>query len=234
VRFVGDAGLDDQKIFASVARRNGEFVIRACHDREIEVYNARCQRWERIKLFELVATLPWEFEQRVVFTHARQRRRVRVGFGWAQIRLLETDQILWVLVAHRFDDESDLILLTNVPLRRSSDVRQVYADWRRRGKIEHGYRFEQEEGLDVEDLRVTTLERMRRLFVLVLLAAQFVCYIERTWSSAAVQWFRRLGGKLGLKSDLNGLYVLLRGISAVWQAAATLQFMLTTPFPVET
>jgi len=233
LRFVGDAGLDDQKIFAQVARVQGEFVFRACHDRQIEVYNPRLDRWEAEKLFDLVASVPLEFEQKVVFTHARQIRRVRMGFGWFKIRLLETGQVLWVLVAHDFEDGHDLILLTNVPLETAGTVRAVYADWRLRGRIEHGYRFDQEEGLDVEDVRVKTLEPMRRLFILVLLAAQFVCYINRTWTQPAILWLRQLGGKLGLKSDLNGPYVLLRGISAVWQTVATLTFAATHPFPHE-
>lgn len=233
LRFVGDAGLDDQKVFAQVARVHGEFVIRACHDRQIEVYNARLKRWEREALFDLVATVPFEFEQEVIFTHARKRRTVRMSFGWFKIRLLENGQELWVLVAHDPKGEHTLILLTNVPLESAEGVRQVYHDWRLRSRIEHGYRFDQEEGLDVEDVRVETLERMRRVFILVLLAAQFVGHIGRTWSTAAVLWLRQLGGKLGLKSDRNGLYVLLRGIGAVWQAAATITFAINHPFPTE-
>ena len=231
LRFGGDAGLDDQKVFAQVARVRGEFVIRGCHDREIEVYNPQRKRWEREKLFDLVATIPLGFEQKVVFMHARKIRRVRTGFGWLQMRLPDTQQVLWLWVAHSFDDDHDLILLTNVSLRSASQVRQVYRDWRLRGKIEQGDRFEQEQGLEVEDLRVETLERMRRLFVFVLLAAQFICYIGRTWTQPTVRWLRVLGGNLGLKSDRNGLYVLMRGISAVWQTAATLTFSASHPFP---
>lgn len=233
LRFVGDAGLDDQKIFAQVARVAGEFVIRACHDRNVEVYNARLQRWEAEKLFDLTATVAFEFEQEVLFTHARKTRRARMGFGWLQIRLPETQQELWVIVAHDFEHEHDLVLLTNVFLTTADLVRQVYADWRQRAQIEHGYRFEQEAGLDVEDLRLKTLERMRRLFLFVLLAAQFVCHIDRNWNAQAVRWLRLLGGKLDLESDCDGLYILLRGISAVWQAAATLTFVLNHPFPTE-
>jgi hypothetical protein len=132
LRFVGDSGLDDQKIFAQVARVHGEFVIRACHDRQIEVYNPRLQRWEREALFDLVATVPFEFEQEVLFTHARKTRRARMGFGWFKIRLLETQQEVWVLVAHDFEAQHDLILLTNVPLETPGTVRQVYHDWRLR------------------------------------------------------------------------------------------------------
>lgn len=231
LRFVGDAGLDDQKVFAQVERVHAEFVFRACHDRQLEVYNDRLHRWEAGTLFDLVATVPFQFEQDVQFTHARQVRIVRTGFGWFKIRLLETQQVLWVVVAHDSVDNHNLILLTNVVLQNADTVRQVYGDWRQRGNIEHGYRFDQEDGLDVEDMRVETLEHMRRLFVLVLLAAQFVYFIGRTWTRTAVRWLRDLGGKLGLKSDCDGPYVLLRGISAVWQTAATLTFAAHHPFP---
>jgi len=231
LRFVGDAGLDDQKVFQQVARVHAEFVIRACHERVLQVYNVRLARWEDATLFDLVATVPFEFEQDVLFTHARKQRIARIGFGWFKIRLLDTEQVLWVIVAHDFERDHDLILLTNVPLENADTVRQVYADWRQRGNIEHGYRFAQEEGLDVEDMRVETLEHMRRLFILVLLAAQFTYHIGRTWTKVAVLWLRQLGGKLGLKCDLDGPYVLMRGISAVWQTVATLTFSASHPFP---
>jgi hypothetical protein len=233
LRFVADSGLDDQKVFAQVERVQGEFVIRACHDRRVEVYNARLKRWESELLFDLVESVPFEFEQRVVFAHARRLRRARIRFGWFAVRLPDSHQTVWVLVAYDVQREHSLVLLTNVPLDTADIVRQVYTDWRQRSLIEHGYRFDQEEGLDVEDMRVETLERMRRLFILVLLAAQFVCAVARTWSQAALVWLRTLGGRLGLQQDRNGLYVLLRGISAVWQTAATLTFLAYHPFPKE-
>jgi hypothetical protein len=70
-----------------------------------------------------------------------------------------------------------------------------------------------------------------RLFMLVLLAAQFVSFIAQAWTPPAIRWLRKLGGKLGLKNDLDGLYVLMRGISAVWQTVSTLRFLATHPFP---
>ena len=231
LRFVGDSGLDDQKIFAQVERQSAEFIFRAAHNRRVEVFNPRLPRWESELLFDLVARVPFEFEQDVIFTHARAERRVHLHFGWFEIRLPETQQALWVLVAHDAQRQHNLVLLTNIPLLEARIVRQVYGDWRQRSHIEHGYRFDQEEGLDVEDMRVETLERMRRLFILVLLAAQFICAIGRTWSPAAVIWLRQLGGKLGLSSDRDGLYILMRGISAVWQTAATLAFLANHPFP---
>jgi len=107
----------------------------------------------------------------------------------------------------------------------------LYSDWRLRGRIEQGYRFAQEQGLDIEDLRVQTLERMRRLFALVLLAAQFVFHLMKRWPAKAVLWLRKLGGKLGLPTDRDGPYIVLRGLGAVWQTVATLSWTAIQPFP---
>ncbi len=175
--------------------------------------------------------MPLPLKLRVAFTHARKVRHVDIELGWLRLRLPETQQLLWAVVAHHPDDDHDLVLLTNIPVRTAAEAQIVYTEWRYRPQIEHTYRFDQEDGLDVEDVRVRTLERMRRLFVLALLAALFVYHVAQAWPQHMVLWLRRLGGKLGLSSDLDGPYVLLAGISAVFVAAATLTFAAQHPFP---
>jgi len=231
LRFVGDAGLDDKKIFHQVALVNGEFIFRACHNRKVEVYNERLDRWEPELLDDLTATVWFPLTLRVAFTHARKVRVVEMGLGWLKIRLPETHQQLWVLVAHDPDLDRDLVLITNVPIHTPDDAQMVYTEWRYRPHIEHTYRFDQEDGLDVEDMRVQTLERMRRIFVLVLLAALFVYHIAHAWPRHMILWLRRLGGKLGLSSDRDGPYILLAGIRAVLVTVATLKFAAQHPFP---
>jgi hypothetical protein len=230
LRFVADSGLDDQKNFAFLGRN--EFIIAAKHmDRLVEVYNGRLHRWETEHLQDLVDCVPWQVTYQVAFQHARRTTLTDLKMGWFRIRLPNTHQILWVLVAEDKLHLQPLTLLTNIPLRSVAIAQQVYADWRLRSRIEHGYRFDQEQGLDLEDLRVRTLERMRRIFALVILAAQFVFFIAKRWPPKAVLWLRKLGGKLGLKSDRDGPYILLRGLSAVWQCMATLSWLSIQPFP---
>ncbi len=237
VRYVGDSGLDDQKVFGQVERVRAHFIIRACHlNRTVQVYNPRLDRWETESLQAMVNTVPHEGSFEASFNHAGYKWVSIVNLGWLLIRLPDTEHPLWVLVAEDTDEggrERTLVLLTNVPIHSMEDAQEVYSDWRMRGRIEHGYRFDQEQGLDVEDMRVRTLERMRRLFVLVLLAAHFVFYLMESWPAAAVMWLRRLGGKLGRKSDRDGPYIVLRGLSAVWQAVAALTWLLVSPFPHE-
>ena len=231
LRFVGDAGLDDRKIFGWIDLVDGEFTIQACHDRKVEVYNERLDRWEEELLDDLTATVPLPLKLRVAFTHARKVRVVEMALGWLKIQLPKTQQVLWVLVAHDPDLDRDLVLITNVPIHTAHDAETVYIEWRYRPQIEHTYRFDQEDGLDVEDVRVQTMERMRRIFVIVLLAALFVYHIAHAWPQQMVLWLRRLGCKLGLSSDRDGPYILLVGIRAVFVTVATLAFAAQHPFP---
>lgn len=236
VRYVGDAGLDDQKIFRWVEECQAEFVIRASHlDRMVEIYNPNRGEWEREHLQELVDTVPLEAEWVVQFKHAGYTRQATIQIGWLSVRLPGSERDLWVLVAYEAATdtakERTLVLLTNVPVQSVAQAQSVYSDWRLRTRIEHGYRFDQEQGLDVEDMRVQTVERMRRLFALVLVAAQFVFYLIERWPPVAVQWLREVGGKLGLGIDRDGPYLLLRGLSALCQTVATLTHLALHPFP---
>jgi hypothetical protein len=242
LRFVGDSGLDDKKIFEWIASEaQGEFVIRASHlNRRVEVYNPRLDRWEAESLQELVRTVEFLATWQVTFKHAGKRRLATVKVGWFHLRLPEeTDQHhqqeLWAVVAEEYDAADKavrtLVLLSSVAIFEVAQAQELYEDWRLRGRIEHGYRFCQEQGLEVEDMRVRSVERMRRLFMMVLLAAQFVMHLMERWPPVGVGWLRLLGGKLGLQIDRDGPYIVLRGLSAVWQTVATLTLLRVCPFP---
>ena len=111
------------------------------------------------------------------------------------------------------------LLLTGRPILDAHSARTAYDAWRHRPQIEHTYRCDQERGLEVEDMPVHTLERMRRLFALVLIAALFVYYIAHVWPEPAVRWLLELGGKLHYKLD------------AVFVIVAPLAFATRFPFP---
>ena len=229
--FVADSGLDDQKIFAQMDLVDAEFIIRACHNRKVEVYNERLDRWEEEMLDVLTATVPLPLELQVAFTHARKVRVAEIGLGWLKIRLPGKQPVLWALVAYEADLDRSLVLITNIPIHTAQDAQTVYTEWRHRPQSEHTYRFDQEDGLDIEDVRVQTLERMRRVFILILIAALFVYHISHAWPQHMILWLRRLGGKLGLPADRDGPYVLLAGIRAVFVTAATLAFAAHHPLP---
>lgn len=89
VRFVGDAGLDDQKMFAQVALLKQEFVFRVSHlERIVEVYNDRLDRWETETLQDLVESVPYQVTYDVLFQHAGQTRLDRVQLGCSRCAFL--------------------------------------------------------------------------------------------------------------------------------------------------
>ena len=137
--------------------------------------------------------MPWTLRLEVTFQHAHKTRWVTVSLGWLPLRLPDTQLDLWALVAYAPDFRRQIILLTNIPIDNAQVAEQVHTRWRFRRRIEHACRFHQEQGPDVKDMRVQTAEWMRRVFVLVLLAALFVYYIDQTWPPQAVFWLRRSG-----------------------------------------
>lgn len=229
---VGDSGLDDQKLFDYIRTTNSAFIIRVGYaERCVDVYNERLKRLGRETVADLSATMPPMLTLEANFAHARQTRTGQVGLGWLKLFLPGDERPLWLLAIHDPDLDRTIGLLTNCPLVTLNDAQTVFITWRYRPHIEHTYRLDQEAGLDVEDLRVHTLDHMRRVFLMVLAAAAFLYHLNQTWQPEALHWLRSLGGKLGTLHDLDGFYLLLAGIRVVLVTAATLLFVRSFPFP---
>ncbi len=223
VCIVADAGLDDQKLFRYAAEVGLEFIIRASSKRWVDVYNPRLKCWERELLKDLVDTAPRAHRFETAFTHAGRTTVVRVTLDWMQIRLPDREQPLWALISEGGPSSEPLLLITNRPTRSLSEAMHVYQDWRRRPTIEHLYRFIQEDGLDVEKIQLHALERRRRAFILVLVAALFALRMPQLWSPAVLSWLRQLGsGIAGTAMDRGGAYLLRIGLQAVLIAQAVL------------
>jgi len=219
---VTDSGFDDQKFFAACGRHNVEFITHVSHDRWIEVWNERLHHWEREHLKDLVDTVPGGLSFEVSFTHAGKNHRAHVTLDWFKMRMPETQQILWGVVAQSDYFKDPLVLITNRAIPTILDAQQIYRDWQRRPAIEHLYRFIQEDGLDIEEIQVQTLERQRRSFGLTLFAALFVLRRPGVWSVATIAWLRALGSSLvGTRMDRNGRYALLLGLQSVLSTVAT-------------
>jgi hypothetical protein len=230
--FVADSGLDDQKLFAHIRQAQASFIIRVQHeDRLVDVWNSHTHRFERTTLGALMADGPTLLKLETTFTHARQTRTVHVALSWFTVYLPDEPDPLGLLTVHDPDLNREIGLLTNRLIQTTADAEAVFVTWRCRPAIEPTYRLDQEAGVDVEDLRVQTLEHMRRVFFMVLAAAALLYHLDHTWQPEALHWLRCLGGKLGQLSDLDGLYLLLDGIAAVLSTTATLAFVRANLFP---
>lgn len=162
-------------------------------------------------------------------------------FGWYRVRLPESGQELSLVVVNNVtkpkgekeaEEEERLFgLLTNRPVLNLQTAQAVYQAWRLRHRIEDGYRFEQEAGLDIEQVMVHSLAGMQRMFVAVLWAMHWISHLLNTWPQEVLVWLQWLGGQIPPTRNRNGLYRLLWGVARLWITASTLKLLNTYPPP---
>jgi len=168
-----------------------------------------------------------------------------VTLDWFCFRLPDQQERYWCVVAEthinpddlseeRWRPPSYLVLVTNRPVEDQAAAKQVYTDWVQRGRIEHFYRFLQEDGLKVETIQVRTLERLRRLLILVVICALFVLRLTAIWPEEMIRWLRRVASSTGDTSlDRQGPYLLLRALKRVLDAISLFHWMSLDPPPLE-
>nr|BAL57509.1 transposase [uncultured Chloroflexota bacterium] len=240
--FLMDATGDDHKFFEWVSAANATFIVRAGHrERRVEVWNERLKRWEPATVGELIDLVIWRGTFQVEVQRKGKMRRKTVRLGWYRIRLPESGQELSLVVVNNVtkskgekeDEEEERLfgLLTNRRVLNLKDAQRVYQDWRLRHRIEDGYRFDQEAGLDIEQVMVHSLAGMQRMFVAVLWAMHFITHLLNTWPQEVLVWLQGLGGQIPPTRNRNGLYRLLWGVARLWITASTLKLLNTYPPP---
>ncbi len=240
-----DAEADDQKLWAEAVALDMELITRATSKRIIEVYRPRQGDWQERELQSFVQSLPGRAKGVHTFTHAGHTIPVRVTLAWFRFRLPDRSVQGWVVVArtepigqHNLEGfwlaETPLVLVViNRPVRRAQDAWKVYRDWARRGKLEPFYRFQQEDGLDVEVISMHKLEQFRRMMLLILMAAIFVIQLEHRWPPVLIRWIRAIGSSVvGTAMDRGGRYLLLWGLQRILDGAALLELICIRPPPV--
>lgn len=245
ITLVADAEADDQKLWQEALANDLELIARAPAKRIIEVYDPKRHHWQEQELQAYMQTRPGRAKGIHVFTHAGRSLPVRVTLDWFRFRLPDHSLQGWVVVARteplRAADkegfwlaETPLVLVViNRPVQRGRQAWQVYRDWAQRGKIEPYYRFQQEDGLDVERILQHKLERFRRELLVILMAACFVIHLQHWWSPVLIQWLRALGSStVGTAMDRQGRYLLLWGLQRVLAGAALLELIRIRPPPV--
>lgn len=211
LRFICDRGFDDEKTFTFVTRLGEEFVIRLYHDRSLLV--SQRGEWHEQSLEETVRRLPRSLRFESWFKVHGRWRKCQVTLGYCSVRLPGQEQIYYLVVSEVYGLNQCWVLLTNVPILTLEQAREIWANYRRRWRIEETFRFLQREGLRWEDFKVLGLEAIRRLVNVVLIAALFLLNLCLYVDEGLHHLLLILGGKQGLKSERDGPYLALRG----WQ-----------------
>jgi hypothetical protein len=219
-RFVCDRGFDDEKTFAFVVNLDEEFIIRLYHNRLLQLQRGRAFT-ERL-LEEVVQETRRPIRFQAWFKVRGRWRKCPVTLGYRKLWLPGHSQPYWLVVSNVYGIGQQWILLTNVPIQNAEQAKEIWFNYRRRWCVEDTFRFLQKEGLRWEDFKVLGWEAIRRLVNLVLIAALFLLNIKYVLDETSLQLLLTLGGKLGLKSERDGPYLLLRGFQKLLACVNTL------------
>jgi hypothetical protein len=220
LRFICDRGFDDEKTFAFIVNLDEEFVIRLYLNRLLELRRGRA-RTEKL-LEEVVKGIRLRIRFTAWFKVRGRWRKCPVTLGYRKVWLPGHHQAYWLVVSNVYGIGQQWILLTNVPIQSAKQAKEIWFNYRRRWCVEDTFRFLKKKGLRWEDFKVLGWEAVRRLVNLVLIAALFLLNIKYFLDETSLQLLLTLGGKLGLKSERDGPYLLLRGFQKLLACVNTL------------
>jgi len=209
--WVWDRGFDDQDNYRKVLGWRDKFVGRVYHNRKVLVNGKDCG------LLDWGIDLPIMNRFNVKLSFGGRRRRVRIDLGWGKFEFeghclwLLRARILWVegIDVNRLR-EREWWLVTNIQLSGYKIARRVWGYYRRRWEIESFFKF-LKEGLGVAEFQVLTLEEIRRIVGLVVVASFFIYRLIGAITEEPIKVLLYLGGWTG--RDKPGKIVLKRGLA---------------------
>jgi hypothetical protein len=164
--WVMDRGGDRDYLFNYLLHSKLRFLVRVRGDRGLRT----AQGIE--PAVDLARGCPVLFYETVVKEEAGQERLVRLACGMRKVRLPGRGEELILVVVKGFGEEP-LMILTNLPVRRSrKSIWHVITSYITRWRIEDVIRFIKQ-SYRLEDIRCLTYRRLQALMVLVMAAAYF-------------------------------------------------------------
>jgi hypothetical protein len=164
--WVMDRGGDRRHLYQYLLPNKHRFLIRVRADRGLQTTQGIGSA------LELARSCPMLFHETLVKEEAGQERLVHLACGLRKVRLPNRKEELTLVVVKGFGEEP-LMLLTNLPVRRSrKSIWHVVQSYITRWRIEDVIRFVKQ-SYRLEDMRCLTYHRLQALMALVTAAAFF-------------------------------------------------------------
>ena len=214
--YVCDRGFDDYSVFQQILELTETFVIRVYHDRSLG--GGR-------KLRE-VATSMFPFQYQAQLKVGGKYQQVAIHFGFTPE---EEGNRLTLVVSHvpALGNRGRWWLLTNLRVTTAKEAQRVVEIYRKRWLIEKFFRL-LKVGLGLEEFQVETLARIRKVVAILLGLALFLWEV-RLEGGPFKEFLLRLGGKLGIKSEHDGPYLLMRGLIRLLNYGVTREELESAP-----
>lgn len=206
--WVMDRGGDRDKLLGDMIHNRRRFLVRLRKDRHL-IYQG-CTR----AVLEIAQGCPMLYLESIIREERDKARSQRIEFGYRPVALPGYDAPLYLVVVRGFGEEP-LMLLTNVPLKRTrKSLWWAVESYMTRWTIEETIRFIKQ-SYQLEDIRLLTHIRLQNMMALVTAAADFtMAYLSlrtklRVLTGHVLQAARRLFGIPDFR-----FYALADGIKA--------------------
>ena len=164
--WVMDRGGDRDKLLFPLIKTKRRFLIRLCKGRDL-IYQGRA-----LDDLEIAQGCPMLYLESIIKEEGEKARCLRLEFGVRPVTLPGLNEPLWLVVVRGFGEEP-LMLLTNVPLKKTRrSLWWAVESYMTRWPIEETFRFIKP-SYQLEDIRLLTYIRLQNMMALVLAAAYF-------------------------------------------------------------
>lgn len=164
--WVLDRGGDRRKIIHHLLDNKLRFVIRLKKDRHL------IWRGKRGSVLEHALACPLHYAETIVKDEKGKEKIYHLEFGYRPVRLPGRKEQLRLVVIRGFG-EKPMMLLTNIPVRRSRKALwQIIESYMNRWRIEETIRFVKQ-SYNLEDIRLLTYRRLQNMMALVLAVTYF-------------------------------------------------------------
>ena len=208
----GDRGRLFDELLADGGRRH-RFIVRLRGDRHLVD-----TRGKVLSAKDLGQRLALRYGKRIVKDEAKGEKTYRLRFGSARVRLPRHPEVVLWLVAVEGTGSERMLLLTNIPLKRSlKSVWWIVASYLSRWSIEEAFRFIKQ-AYDLENVRVLTFQRLRNLVRLLMIAVYYIAVLIAAPYQLRLAIVRIVdAGKPLFGMPSMPLYALARGLVTVFQ-----------------
>jgi hypothetical protein len=164
--WVMDRGGDRDKLLFPLIKAKHRFLIRLRKGRDL-IYQGRA-----LDDLEIAQGCPMLYLESIIKEEGEKARCLRLEFGVRPVTLPGRPEPLWLVVVRGFGEEP-LMLLTNVPLKKTRrSLWWAVESYMTRWTIEETFRFIKQ-SYQLEDIRLLTYVRLQNMMALVLAAAYF-------------------------------------------------------------
>jgi len=220
--YLMDMGFDDAKMMKGIEEQGDKFIVRAYHDRGIEVKGKR----RKLKAYLKEKKIALYLELQVKVKEARKKVKFSLKYipeGYIEVEGKKL-KVGVIYLESKEEELREMMLITNLEVKDGMGAVEVVRKYLRRWVVEDFFKFVKD-SLKLEAIRVLELGKIRALLSWVMVAAGYIYGIHSRMNGEEeiIRVLGTLGGWIG--RGKIGKEVLKRGLERFLELINTIAIL---------